>query len=443
MVDGLLGLGHDAVVGSNDNDGNVRYLCTTGTHGGKRFVTGSVEECNVASILQFHVVRTDVLCNTSGFTGNHVGLADVVQQRGLTVVYVTHNRYNRSAGQQVFLVVFNHINGLANLGADIFCLEAELLSDNVNGFGVHTLVDADHDTNAHASGDNLCYRYIHHGGQFVGSNKFCKFQNLAFCCFCLYFLFDSGADGITLFAAILGALAHLVVLVCETSQGFAYLLCYFLITNFRLNRSLLGLVLLALLVLSAIVVGVCMVVVGVVVLLLSATIAIIVLNLVGYGIYVNALFSNACSLLAVSLSLLAVGSVLFLAFTALFLLTLLLGAGALVQSRQVNVTLYGKAGTSLGSGIQTEHTIHLCTDCRFFSLWCSGFCGGCFGFLYSLFLYGFGCCCHSLLLRGFLRGFFLGLLGCIQVNVSQHFGAVNFFHFNLDHLRLLLLLGRA
>ena len=65
--------------------------------------------------------------------------------------------------------------------------------------------------------------------------------------------------------------------------------------------------------------------------------------------------------------------------------------------------------------------------------------------LYSVvkFLYGFGCCCHSLLLRGFLRGFFLGLLGCIQVNVSQHFGTVNFFHFNLDHLRLLLLLGRA
>ena len=72
VVDSLLGLGHHVVVGSHDDDGDVGHLGTTGTHGCKGLVTGSVKEGDATAILELHVVGTDVLCDTTSLTGNDV-----------------------------------------------------------------------------------------------------------------------------------------------------------------------------------------------------------------------------------------------------------------------------------------------------------------------------------------------------------------------------------
>ena len=101
MSNGLLGLRHDAVVGGNDDDGDVGNLSTTGTHGGERLVTRSIQEGDMASVLQCHVVCTDVLGNATCLTGDNVGLADVVEQRGLTVVNVTHHGYDGGAWNEI------------------------------------------------------------------------------------------------------------------------------------------------------------------------------------------------------------------------------------------------------------------------------------------------------------------------------------------------------
>ena len=80
MVDCFLCLRHDVIIGSYNNNGDIRYFRTTGTHSGKRLMTRSIEECDTASVLQLHIICTDMLCDTSGLTGNHIRLTDIVKQ---------------------------------------------------------------------------------------------------------------------------------------------------------------------------------------------------------------------------------------------------------------------------------------------------------------------------------------------------------------------------
>ena len=95
MVDCLDGLRHDCVIGSDDDDCKVGHLCSAGTHRREGLVTRGVEEGDVSSVRELHVVCTDVLGDTTGLTGNHISLADVVQKGCLTMVDVTHDGNHR------------------------------------------------------------------------------------------------------------------------------------------------------------------------------------------------------------------------------------------------------------------------------------------------------------------------------------------------------------
>ena len=97
MRNSLLGGRHDRVVGCNDDDGDIRHLSTTGTHGGESLVTWGVKECYLASVRQLYVVCTDVLSNTTSLAGNHICVAYVVEERGLTMVNVAHDGDDRCA----------------------------------------------------------------------------------------------------------------------------------------------------------------------------------------------------------------------------------------------------------------------------------------------------------------------------------------------------------
>ena len=50
-------------------------------------------------------MRTPRLGNTTSFTCNNVCLTNIVEQRGLTMVYVTHHRYDRSTREKILLTV--------------------------------------------------------------------------------------------------------------------------------------------------------------------------------------------------------------------------------------------------------------------------------------------------------------------------------------------------
>ncbi len=75
---------------------DVGGLGATGTHRGKRGVARGVEEGDHAAV-GFHVVGADVLGDATGFAGRYLGAADVVEQRGLAMVDVTHDGDHRSA----------------------------------------------------------------------------------------------------------------------------------------------------------------------------------------------------------------------------------------------------------------------------------------------------------------------------------------------------------
>ena len=370
MVDGLLGLRHDVVIGSHDDDGNVGDLCTTGTHGGERLMTGCIKEGDMAAIGQGDVVCTDVLGDTTGLTCNHVGLSDIVEQRCLAMVHMAHHRDDGGTGLQVFLVVLHFIDSRTHFCAHVFCLEAKLVGNQVDGFCIHALVDADHDAHTHTGGYYLCDRNVHHRSQFVGCHKLGQLQHLAFCCFGLYFLLHAGTDGLALLTAVLGALAHLVRLVGEACQGLTHLLCHLFVAHLSGLYHLLGLVLLLLLVLAA-----CLLVIAIAllaVLLAIAAVVATVLHLAGHGIHVDTLLAYALAfLLATALlaaRLIAIAVFLF-PLAALFLLALLLGACALVERRKVDMSLDRQSWSHLRVNIQAEHAIHLCTDGRFLLAW--------------------------------------------------------------------------
>ena len=104
MVDRLDRLRHDAVVGGDHQDHDVGRVGTTSTHLRERGVTRRVEERD-RTVLVLHLVGTDVLRDATRLAVDDVGAADVVEQRGLAVVDVTHHRDDRRTGLLEFVVV--------------------------------------------------------------------------------------------------------------------------------------------------------------------------------------------------------------------------------------------------------------------------------------------------------------------------------------------------
>ena len=144
MVDGLDCLWHDRIIGGYNDDRQVGELCTTGTHGCKGLVTRSVEEGNPASVGEYHVVCTDVLCDTSGLACDHIGLPDIVEERCLTVVDVSHHGDDRRSCHEVRLVlrlVILLIDLILDVCSDEFHLVSELFCDKHKCLCVKSLVD--------------------------------------------------------------------------------------------------------------------------------------------------------------------------------------------------------------------------------------------------------------------------------------------------------------
>lgn len=83
-----------------------------------------------------------MLGDTTGLTGDDVSVTDVVEQRGLTVIDVTHDGDDWAARLDILLI--DHLVGIDlvhHVGRYILGSEAELLGHEVDGLGIETLVD--------------------------------------------------------------------------------------------------------------------------------------------------------------------------------------------------------------------------------------------------------------------------------------------------------------
>ena len=112
MVDRFLGLRHHAVVGGHHEHRDVGHLRAAGAHGGEGLVARRVEERDPPAVV-VGLVGADVLRDPAGLRRHDRGLADRVQQRGLAVVDVAHDRDHRRARAQKIVGV------LVGLGLDV------------------------------------------------------------------------------------------------------------------------------------------------------------------------------------------------------------------------------------------------------------------------------------------------------------------------------------
>src|SRR5690606_37012557 len=176
MLHRFFGLRHDAIIGCHHQDHDIGGLGTTGTHGGKRRVAGGVQEGDHAAI-RFHMVGTDVLGDTTRFTGGHLGAADVVEQRGLAMVNVTHDGHHRRTadffalevhglGQAVFQIAF----------LDVFDLVAHVFGYDGRGVLIQHLVDRHHVAVLEHVLDDLGRLHRHLLGQFGHGDGFTDYH---------------------------------------------------------------------------------------------------------------------------------------------------------------------------------------------------------------------------------------------------------------------------
>ncbi len=134
MGDRLLRLRHDAVVGGDDEDGDVGHLRAAGAHRGERLVARRVEEGDLAAV-DVHLVRADVLRDAAGLGGDDTRIADRVEKSRLAVIDMAHDRHDRRARLKRLLRVVERlrlrllVGGVLDrhLAVELGCDELDLL----------------------------------------------------------------------------------------------------------------------------------------------------------------------------------------------------------------------------------------------------------------------------------------------------------------------------
>ena len=128
MVDGLYRLGHDAVVGGDDEDDDVRHLGAARTHGREGLVAGGVDKGYILAVNR-NGICADMLGYAARFACGDVLAADIVEKGRLAVVDVSHDGDDGRAGNKAF-DLFNRIgllfgeNFLGRLFRLVFELDA-------------------------------------------------------------------------------------------------------------------------------------------------------------------------------------------------------------------------------------------------------------------------------------------------------------------------------
>src|SRR6266480_921338 len=156
VVERLGGLRLDAVVRRHHQDHQVGGLGATGTHGGEGLMAGGVDEGDLA-VRPVHLGRdlvgADVLGDAARLPGHHVGVPDGVEQLGLAVVDMAHDRHHRRARLQVGVLALVlaelDVEGLQQLpvlflGGDNLDVVVELSAEQLQGLVVHRLGGGHH-----------------------------------------------------------------------------------------------------------------------------------------------------------------------------------------------------------------------------------------------------------------------------------------------------------
>ena len=152
VIDGFNRLGHDTVIGGDNQNYNIGHFGAPGPHGGKRLVTRGVKK-SYFTVIGGDEIGTDVLGNAAGFRLGHVGFTNNIEQGGFTVIDMSHDGNHRWASLQFFRSVRFLFQYFFFLECGAFNFIIKFCRNQNGSVIINALVDRCHDTHAHESLD--------------------------------------------------------------------------------------------------------------------------------------------------------------------------------------------------------------------------------------------------------------------------------------------------
>ena len=168
MVDRLDGLGHDAVVGSHNQNDDVGHLGAAGTHGRKGGVTGGIDEGDLA-VVDHDLRSADGLSNAARLAGSDAGVTDGVEEARLTVVDVAHDGDDRGTRLKVGGIVVER-EGVLLLGGDDLDLAAQVVGNELDEVVGHGLRHGKRRAQQEQALDDVIGRNVERLGELLDGN---------------------------------------------------------------------------------------------------------------------------------------------------------------------------------------------------------------------------------------------------------------------------------
>ena len=121
VIDGLNRLRHHAIIGGHDQHHDIGCLRAARPHARKRFVTRRIQKHNLAPVRRrflignANFVRANVLRDAASFAFGNAGQANRIEQRGLAVIDVAHDRDHRRTRRDFDRGFFAAASGRVNV----------------------------------------------------------------------------------------------------------------------------------------------------------------------------------------------------------------------------------------------------------------------------------------------------------------------------------------
>src|SRR5580658_42564 len=169
VVDSLKRLGHHAIIGGDDQHNNIRGLGAAGSHAGKGFVAGRIQENDLAAVSRrffigdANFVGADVLRNAASLASRNVGQTNGIEQRGLAMIDVAHDGDNGRARHSANRTFFASSSSLVSvLGSLLFKrndvrIRAKEARHLAGQFGIERLVHGCENAASQQTRDHIFY----------------------------------------------------------------------------------------------------------------------------------------------------------------------------------------------------------------------------------------------------------------------------------------------
>ena len=173
VVDRLDRLRHQPVVGRHHQDDDVGDVGAARAHLGERLVARRVEEGDLRLVRQRDLIGADMLGDAAGLAGDDVGAADRVEQAGLAVIDMAHDRDHRRARLQRPFGIDIGLGLDVDVGfADALDVVAELGDQQLGRVLVDHLVDGDRHAHLEQRLDQVGGALGHAVGELADGDRF-------------------------------------------------------------------------------------------------------------------------------------------------------------------------------------------------------------------------------------------------------------------------------